>query len=107
MNKPINNNKNKLKEAELRAVSQFSQRLKCAREIRGFTQSSLAKATGLNVSAISHFETGARSPNMKNLVKLCLALNVRSEYLLSLCNITPQPKTITINSNTYNLVPFK
>ena len=96
---------NQVGSADLLATRQFPQRLKCTREMRKLTQSSLAKITGLEPSAISHFETGERTPSMKNLVKLCVALEVRSEYLLSLCHLTPQPKTLTINARSYDLVP--
>jgi Predicted transcriptional regulators len=59
----------------------FSTRLKAVRESRGLSQGDLAKKTGLQPSAISHFETGARSPSFDNLKRLADALNVTTEYL--------------------------
>jgi len=60
----------------------FAERLKCVREIRHHTQESLAKKIGLQPCHISHFETGNRAPNLKNLRLLCLELNVSADYLI-------------------------
>ena len=60
----------------------FSERLKAARNVRGWSQSELAEATRLQVSAISHFETGGRSPSFDNLRKLADALQVTTDYLI-------------------------
>ena len=60
----------------------FKKRLRSAREERGLSQGDLAKKTGLQPAAISHFETGQRSPSFENLQKLSDALNVSIDYLL-------------------------
>lgn len=60
----------------------FSDRLKAARALRGWGQAELAEATKLQVSAISHFETGSRSPSFDNLRKLADALQVTTDYLI-------------------------
>jgi transcriptional regulator with XRE-family HTH domain len=60
----------------------FGDRLKTARDVRGWNQGELAEATGLQVSAISHFETGTRSPSFDNLRKLADALQVTTDYLI-------------------------
>lgn len=61
----------------------FAKRLKSAREeLRGLSQGELAKKTGLQPAAISHFETGARKASLNNLRKLAEALNVTIDYLL-------------------------
>jgi transcriptional regulator with XRE-family HTH domain len=54
--------------------------LRLARESRGWSQSDLAIRTGLQPSAISHFETGQRVPSLGNLIRLsdCLALSLDS-----------------------------
>jgi transcriptional regulator with XRE-family HTH domain len=62
--------------------SSFPERLKTAREKKGFTQSQLAERTGLQPSAVSHFEAGRRSPSFDNLKKLADALGVAIDYLL-------------------------
>ncbi len=59
----------------------FSMRLRKLREERGLSQTDLAKMTGLQPSAISHFETERRSPSFDNLRRLGDALNVSVDYL--------------------------
>jgi transcriptional regulator with XRE-family HTH domain len=60
----------------------FSERLKAVRERRGYSQADLAKKAGLQATAISHFETGGRSPSFDNLRRLSDALNVSTDYLM-------------------------
>lgn len=60
----------------------FPDRLRCAREYRGLTQGELADRAGLQPSAISHFETGARKPSFDNLRLLADTLDVTTDYLL-------------------------
>ncbi len=60
----------------------FKDRLKKTRESKGLTQSELAAIAGLQAAAISHFETGQRSPSFDNLRKLSDALTVSVDYLL-------------------------
>ena len=60
----------------------FADRLRAARSLRGWGQAELAEATKLQVSAISHFETGTRSPSFDNLRKLADALQVTTDYLI-------------------------
>lgn len=64
----------------------FPQRLRAARELRGLNQGDLAQRTGLQASAISHFETGGRKPSFNNLKRLADALNVTTDYLLGRVN---------------------
>jgi len=60
----------------------FPARLRAARELRKLSQSGLAGKTGLQPSAISHFETGRRAPSFDNLKALSEALEVTTDYLL-------------------------
>lgn len=53
-----------------------------AREKRGLSQQILAEKAGLQATAISHFETGRRSPSFDNLKKLADALDVTTDFLL-------------------------
>lgn len=62
--------------------SKFPERLRSARELRGLSQSQLADRSGLQPSAISHFEQDRRSPSFDNLKRLANALNVTTDYLL-------------------------
>jgi transcriptional regulator with XRE-family HTH domain len=60
----------------------FADRLRAARQLRGFSQSDLAVKAGLQPSAVSHFETGRRAPSFDNLKMLSDALQVTTDYLL-------------------------
>jgi transcriptional regulator with XRE-family HTH domain len=60
----------------------FPRRLRAARELRELNQAELARRAGLQASAVSHFETGARKPSFDNLKRLADALNVTTDYLL-------------------------
>ncbi len=60
----------------------FASRLFSCRRIRNLTQGQLADRSGLQLSAISHFEKGRRTPSIINLVKLADALDVKVDHLL-------------------------
>jgi transcriptional regulator with XRE-family HTH domain len=60
----------------------FPGRLRAARERRELNQAELARRAGLQASAVSHFETGARKPSFDNLKRLADALDVTTDYLL-------------------------
>lgn len=60
----------------------FPERLRTARELRKLNQGELAQRSGLQDSAISHFETGTRKPSFDNLRRLADALDVTTDYLL-------------------------
>lgn len=60
----------------------FPVRLRAAREQRGLNQGELAQRSGLQASAISHFETGTRKPSFDNLRRLADALDITTDYLL-------------------------
>ena len=60
----------------------FSKRLIAARKSRRLSQSELGRRTRLKQCAISHFETGRRSPSFDNLKRLADALEVTTDYLI-------------------------
>jgi transcriptional regulator with XRE-family HTH domain len=60
----------------------FGERLRKAREDRGLSQGELGQKAGLQPSAISHFESGRRSPSFDNLRRLADALSVTLDFLL-------------------------
>lgn len=62
--------------------SKFPEQLEKARRLRNLNQAELAKASSLQASAISHFETGSRKPSFDNLRKLADALSVTTDFLL-------------------------
>ena len=62
--------------------SVFPRRLREARETAEWSQADLAARSGLQPSAVSHFETGRRAPSFDNLRRLADALGVTTDYLL-------------------------
>lgn len=60
----------------------FPRRLRAAREERGLSQVELADQAGLQQSALSHYESGARRPSFTNLRRLSRALDVSTDYLI-------------------------
>ena len=60
----------------------FRTRLREARASMGWSQSDLATVAGLQQSALSHYENGARRPSFTNLRRLASALNVTTDYLV-------------------------
>ena len=67
----------------------FPEILREARENKNLSQTELAERSGLQPSAISHFETGKRAPSFENLKRLADALTVNVDYLLGR---TEEPK---------------
>lgn len=60
----------------------FQERLKSARELRGWSQSDLASRAKMPPSSIAHFESGSRKPSFDTLRRLANALEVTTDYLL-------------------------
>lgn len=60
----------------------FGDRLRQLREEKRMSQTELAEKVGFQPSAISHFESGRRSPSFDNLKKLADGLAVTIDYLL-------------------------
>ncbi|PDT80861.1 helix-turn-helix transcriptional regulator [Sinorhizobium sp. BJ1] len=60
----------------------FQERLKSARNLRGYNQEELAKKAGMPASSIAHFETGTRKPSFDSLRRLANALEITTDYLL-------------------------
>ncbi len=61
----------------------FAERLVKLREIRGLTQSKLAKKANISSRAIQYYENGERQPKGDNLIKLANALDIPESALLS------------------------
>ena len=60
----------------------FADNLKKIREIKGLSQTELAKRSGLQPSTVSHFETGRRAPSFDNLKRLADTLEVTTDFLI-------------------------
>ncbi len=68
--------------------SRFAFHLRRVREVCGWTQEELAQRCGLQPAAISHFETGHRTPSLGNFIKVAEALkdggDLELEWLLAI-----------------------
>lgn len=67
-------------------MSEFSERLKKARIDAGKTQEEMGLLLEMNWRSYQSYERGLSEPKFKNLKKICIILNVSSDYLLSLKN---------------------
>lgn len=63
-------------------MNSIGERIKHRREELKYSQSDLAKMTGISPAAISQYESGTRFPSTHVLVKLADALKVTTEYIL-------------------------
>jgi len=69
------------------ALKKFPERLRMARNDRGWEQKDLTFYTGLQPSAISHFECGRRLPSALNIIRLAIALRVTTDYLMGISEV--------------------
>src|SRR5437879_9368217 len=79
-----------------RTKNSFPVRLSELRERKSLSQADLAKRTGLQVSAISHFENARRSPSAANLQRLADALEVSTDFPLGRA-VDPSPVGPTVS----------
>lgn len=71
--------------------SDFKSRLKQRMRDLGVTQEELANSIGVTQGQISHFVTGQRRLQIEDIKKLCMALDISSDWLLfGKINIKPQ-----------------
>lgn len=61
----------------------FSERLKKARNNKGYTQEQLAKIIGVSIQAYRLYEQNGTTPRDKILQKLCETLEVKPDYLFN------------------------
>ena len=54
----------------------FSEKLKCIREEKGFTQKQVATAMGISQQAYGQYESGSREPKMETICRIAAALGV-------------------------------
>ncbi|BDW94335.1 hypothetical protein MACH10_00200 [Thalassospira tepidiphila] len=60
----------------------FAERLRDARDLRGYSQSELSERAKMPPSSVAHFETATRKPSFDTLRRLANALEVSTDYLL-------------------------
>ena len=68
----------------------FGARLKIMRELRGLTQTAVAKQLGINKSSLNNYEAGRSEPPLRNLIKLATILNVSTDWLLNVPPLQPE-----------------
>ena len=67
-------------------IATFSTRLKQLRQHMNLRQEQVAKLIGVNKSAISSYENGARQPSFEILLRLANLYRVSTDYLLGQTN---------------------
>lgn len=65
-----------------RVRERFPDKLRAVRQLHGLSQAELARRSGFQPSAVSHFEQGRRAPSIQNLERLADVLDVAVDYLL-------------------------
>ncbi len=76
---------------KIEGTAALAPNLKSIREVRGLTQAELGARAGLAAAAVSHFETGNRTPSVDSLVKLAEALEVSVDVLLGRAHMGAAP----------------
>ena len=66
----------------MRLYMNFPSRLVALRKAKGFTQASLADASGIHVQQIKRYELGNAQPSVDALIKLAKTLAVSTDALL-------------------------
>ncbi len=61
---------------------EFGRRLKISRELEGYTQASVAERSGLDPTAINHFEKGRRMPSLGSFYKLAKVIPFHTFLIL-------------------------
>ena len=74
----------------------FPVRIKLMRLKRGISQAELAKAVEVSTSTIGMYEQGRRKPDFFMLIKICIELDIDSDYVLGL-DKKFKPRTIEID----------
>lgn len=64
-------------------IETLGERIKRAREARGYTQTYIANEVGVKASAVSQWETRNRNPKPVHFLKLARTLNKNPEWLAS------------------------
>ena len=68
-------------------IAGLGERIECVRHMRNMSQNDLATKLGLKPMTggmmVSHWECGRRTPHVKHLRSLSVALNVSADYLLN------------------------
>ena len=64
-------------------LREIGSRINAKRKELGYTQEDLAESMDVSIQMISNLELGKKAIRPENLIKLCKALNVSSDYVLT------------------------
>ena len=64
-------------------LKSMGQKIKSAREKKGYTQEQLAERLNLSVQHISVIERGVKAPKLETFVRIANELDVNADFLLS------------------------
>lgn len=83
------------------SASEMGARIATRRKQLGYTQEQVAELAGLSHQFFSSVEAGKKNMRAENVVKLCRALNVSTDYIL-----TGKSNAIDMNNLTAMLQPL-
>lgn len=75
----------------------MKERIKRARQERGWSQAELARRMSVTQPSVAEWESGRKAPNMKNLVRLAKLLDVGFEWLSTGRGEMRPPPTLSIS----------
>ena len=81
----------------------FGKKLKKIREDKEMSQTELGKKIGVSGSTISAYEKSRKLPTIETLKKLCLVLEISSDYLLGISDKMELLKTDLTDSQVASL----
>lgn len=83
-----------VKKKHIPKPTHFGKNLKLLRRMKGVSQTSIAKATGMTRNNIASYESGVVEPNVKNFFKVCKYFSVDPKKMLE-ADLTEHPTEIT------------
>ena len=69
--------------ADFKLLKEMGERIYHCRKSLKLTQEELAEKVGVSTQMISNLETGKKAIRPENLVKICKALNISTDYILT------------------------
>jgi len=83
-------------------VGPFPKRLKLARLLRELSHQALGRRAGIPPRAIERYEGGGAMPALETLVRLAKALDVPTDYLLGLVDVSFPCDTVEITGRNFD-----
>lgn len=75
----------------------IKERIKQARQERGWSQAELARHMSVTQPSVAEWESGRKAPNMKNLMRLAKLLDVGFEWLSTRRGAIRPPPPLTVS----------